>query len=85
MCVWWSVIIYNKPPLKRGKVGSVFLMRDTQKGYNGCTPIKWWFVLFEHWLAHARPICACVCMHDYHIASTLGHWLLLMGDGDDSM
>ncbi len=27
-----SIHTYNKPPLKRGKVGSVFLMSETQKG-----------------------------------------------------
>ncbi len=36
---------WNKSPLKRGKVGSVFLMRETQKGYSDCTPFKWWFVV----------------------------------------
>ncbi len=44
-----SYLIYdhstkNKPPLKRGKVGSTFLMREKQKGYSYCTPIKWCFV-----------------------------------------
>ncbi len=40
-----TCIFYNKPPLKRGKGGSVFLMRETEKGYSGWTPIKWWFCL----------------------------------------
>ncbi len=30
-------VIINKPPLKRGKGGSHFLMRETQKGYSCCT------------------------------------------------
>ncbi len=38
------IINQNKPPLKRGKVGRHFLMRETQKGYSHCTPIKWCFV-----------------------------------------
>ncbi len=41
-------VTYNKPPLKRGKVGRVFLMRETQKRYSYCTPIKWCFVIHKH-------------------------------------
>ncbi len=32
---------YNKPPLKRGKVGSIFTVRETQNGLSCCTPIKY--------------------------------------------
>ncbi len=36
----------NKSPfLKRGKVGSIFLMRETQKGEDAVPPIKWFFCL----------------------------------------
>ncbi len=56
---------YNKPPFLRGKVGCIFLMRDTKKGYSCCTPIIWWFFLTKqnqlrrpasltHTLAHTQ-------------------------------
>ncbi len=50
---------FNKPPLKRGKVGSVFLMRETQKGYSDCTPIKWWFVVC---VCTVYSFCVCLWM-----------------------
>ncbi len=31
---------WNKPPLKRGKVGSHFLMRETARRYSFCTSFK---------------------------------------------
>ncbi len=39
-----SALIKNKPPLKRGKRGSAFYIKKTQKGYSHCTPFMWWFV-----------------------------------------
>ncbi len=43
LCVMWQ---FNKPPLKRGKVGRHFLMRETSKGYSCC--IKWCLSYYVH-------------------------------------
>ncbi len=42
----------NKSPLIMGGVGGDFLMSETQKGYSGCTPIKWWVVHSKHMHMH---------------------------------
>ncbi len=57
---------HNKPPLKTGKRGSVFRMRETGKGYSDCTPIKWWFVthIHTHALMHTHAHThACTHAH----------------------
>ncbi len=44
MCFSSCYSYLNKSPLKRVKVGSIFLMREMQKAYSCCAPIKWCFV-----------------------------------------
>ncbi len=44
----------NNPPLIKGKGGRHFLMIGKQKGYCGCTPIKWCFLTLLMQLVYGR-------------------------------